>query len=195
MCHLITVRKRKQKRHWKFCSISMYCLRHPWYPEYMFMMTSKIQRTLCWSIVYLLPKFNANPSITAWVIPLTNKQTNKQTDRQTDRQTRGYKYFTKHKPHACPAESPLGSNGMVPSTAAWRYLQPARSIPSLSFGDRNAQHVFVTGDLDLWPWHSNSSERAKCLRCEFGANPFSMVPEIFYSQRKEQKKQKCYTQR
>ena len=55
------------------------------------------------------------------------------------------------------AEITPGSDGMVPSAAAWRYLHRACSIPSLPGGDGSAQRVFVPGDLDLW--HSNSSKR------------------------------------
>jgi len=41
------------------------------------------------------------------------------------------KCFTKYKPHAGHRNYPHGSDGMVPSAAAWHYLQRARSIPSL----------------------------------------------------------------
>ena len=69
------------------------------------------------------------------------------------------------------AEITPGSDGMVPSATALRHLQPARSMPSLPRGDALEWKArFVPDDLDLWPWHSNSSERDQTrLPCEFGA--------------------------
>jgi len=42
-----------------------------------------------------------------------------------------------------------GSDGMVPSAHARRYLQSARSIPSLPGVTRVHNAFFVPGDLDL----------------------------------------------
>jgi len=43
---------------------------------------------------------------------------------------------------------------------ARRYLQLGRSIPSTVRGcSECTARFFVPGDLDLWPWHSNSYER------------------------------------
>jgi len=39
--------------------------------------------------------------------------------------------------------------------------------------------VFVPGDLDLWPWHSESSKQASRLPCEFGTNVFSGSGDIW----------------
>jgi len=51
---------------------------------------------------------------------------------------------------------------------------------------------FVPGDLDLWPWHSNSSERGtKHIFPVNLAQIRSAVPEIFYSQTNK-KKQKSH---
>ena len=44
---------------------------------------------------------------------------------------------------------PPGSDGMVPSAGALRYLQRARFISSLPGSDGSAQRIFVPGDLDL----------------------------------------------
>jgi len=57
------------------------------------------------------------------------------------------------------AEIVPGSDGMVPSAAAWRHLQQARSIPTLPGVTGVHSAFFVPSDLDLWPWHSKSSER------------------------------------
>jgi len=52
--------------------------------------------------------------------------------------------------------------------------------------DGSAQHVFVPGDLDLWPWHSNSSERGtKHVLNVNLAQIRSVVPEIFEAQTKK----------
>jgi len=46
---------------------------------------------------------------------------------------------------------------------------------------------FVPGDLDLWPWPSNSSERGtKHLPWDFGTNPFSGSWDISYTNKKPQ---------
>jgi len=53
-----------------------------------------------------------------------------------------------------PPKSPPGSDGMVPSAgAASRYLQQARSIPSMPgvMGVHNAFLSLVTLTFDLWP--------------------------------------------
>jgi len=72
------------------------------------------------------------------------------------------KMFTKHKPHTghnvdhtCPRclciPITTGSDGMVPSADARRYA---------IFSERVTVHFsLVTLIFDLWPWHSNSSER------------------------------------
>jgi len=91
------------------------------------------------------------------------------------------------------AEITPGSDGMIPSAAAWRYLRRARSMPSLSGGDGSVQRVFVPGDLDLLPWHSNSSNRG--TKHVFPVNLAQIrlaVPEIFRTQTKNQK---CHRQR
>jgi len=89
-----------------------------------------------------------------------------------------------------------GSDGMVPSAAAWCCLQWAHYNASCSRmdylfvagGDGSAQHVFVPGDLDLWPWHSYSSEwGTKHVFHVNLAQIHSAVPEIFDSQTKKNK--------
>jgi len=80
---------------------------------------------------------------------------------------------------------------MVPSAAKWRYLQPARSIPSPPrvIGVNSA--FPIPGDLDLWPLTlAFKLIRAKDLTplpCEFGAIR-SAIPEIFNSQTIKNKK-------
>ena len=68
-----------------------------------------------------------------------------------------------------------GSDGMVPSAAAWRCLQRACSIPSLLGRWECTAH--------FCPWHSNSSERrTKHIFPVNLAQIHSAVPEIFDSQ-------------
>ena len=76
-----------------------------------------------------------------------------------------------------------GSNRMVPSAGAWRHFQPARSIPSLPGVMAVQSAVFVPGELDLWPWHSNSSERG--TKRKFGANSFSFFRDIWFTSKKQ----------
>jgi len=84
---------------------------------------------------------------------------------------------------------------MVPSAAAWRYLQRTRSIPSLRGGVMGVHSAFfVSGDLGLWPLHSNSSERG--TQHVFPVNLAQIrtaVPEIFHSQTKWKKWKKSQT--
>jgi len=63
--------------------------------------------------------------------------------------------FTKHKLYAAALCTPItsGIDGMVPSAAAWRYLQPARYNAFSMVGNL----PLVTLTFDLWSWHSNSS--------------------------------------
>jgi len=81
-----------------------------------------------------------------------------------------------------------GSDRIVPSAAAWRHLQPAHSI-LLQLGVMAVQSTFfLPGDLDLWPWHSNSSERG--TKHVFPVNLVqirSAVPEIFDPQAEKNK--------
>jgi len=60
-------------------------------------------------------------------------------------------HFT-HAVCALTSSPPPGSNGMVLSATEWRYLQRAH------YNAFSVWRKFVPGDLDLWPWHSNSSE-------------------------------------
>jgi len=96
---------------------------------------------------------------------------------------------------ACKAaEITPGSDGMVPSVAAWRYLQRARSIPSLPGGAGRGQRVFVPGDLGLWPWKSSLSERG--TKHIFSANVVricTVVLEIFHTQIKNKTKKRKVT--
>jgi len=90
---------------------------------------------------------------------------------------------TNHMQPSCALPSPPGNDGMVPSAAAWRYLQHVR-YNAFSMG-RN----FVPGDLYLWPWHSNSSERG--TKHVFHVNLMqirSAVSDIFHTQRNKNKK-------
>jgi len=78
---------------------------------------------------------------------------------------------------------------MVPSAGAWRYLQRARSIPSLPAVMGAHSTFFVPVELDLWPWHSNSSERrTKHVLPVNLAQVRSVVPEILEAQTKKNKK-------
>ena len=55
-------------------------------------------------------------------------------------------------------------------------------------GDGSAQHIFDPGDFDLWPWHSDSSERG--TKQVFPVNLTqicSAVPEIFDSRTNKEK--------
>ena len=84
--------------------------------------------------------------------------------------------------HTSPVHSHHpGSDTMVPSAAAWRYLQRTH-YNAFTMGRK-----FVHGDLnlDLWPWHSNSSKRGTKHICEFGPNPFSSSRDISYTNKQE----------
>jgi len=90
--------------------------------------------------------------------------------------------FTKHRPHASRRNHPLQQrrNGSV-CWCVMLYLQRVRSIPSLP-GVMEVQSAFlflVTLTFDLWPWHSNSSERGTkhVFHVNF-AQIRSAVPEI-----------------
>ena len=92
------------------------------------------------------------------------------------------------------AEITPGSDGMVPSAAAWRYLQ--RSILSLPGWWLCAARFLslVTLSFDLWPWNSNLSERG--TKHVFPVNLAqirSAVPDILDSQTKKTNKQKSQT--
>jgi len=58
-----------------------------------------------------------------------------------------------------PAKTPLASDQIEAPAACVRYLQRGRSISSTPRGCCECTARFGPGDLDLWPWHSNSSER------------------------------------
>jgi len=61
------------------------------------------------------------------------------------------------------------------------------TIPSLPGVMRVHSAFFVPGDLDRWPWHSNSSERG--TKHVFPLNLVQIrlaVPEIFDSQTKKE---------
>ena len=83
-----------------------------------------------------------------------------------------------------------GSDGMVPSAAAWCCLQRACSIPSLPGGDGSAQHVFCP----WWPWPLTLAFKLvrasdqTCLPCEFGANPFSGSRDIWLTNKWKKQK-------
>jgi len=74
----------------------------------------------------------------------------------------------------CALPSPTGSDGMVPSVAAWRYLQRARYNP-FSMG-RNFVPGALTFDLDVQLVRARDQTR---LPCEFGANLFSGSRDIY----------------
>jgi len=68
------------------------------------------------------------------------------------------------------AEVTPGSDGMIPSAAAWRHLQRARYNASCSKTDHSVAAEgwcqfttrclsLVTLTFDLWPWHWNMSQR------------------------------------
>jgi len=83
----------------------------------------------------------------------------------------------------CALPSPTGSDGMVSSAAARRYLQRAR-YNAFSMGRK-----FVAGDHDLWPWHLHLSKwRTKHVFfvCEFGAHLFSRSWDISYTNKQKQ---------
>jgi len=94
------------------------------------------------------------------------------------------------------AEITPGSDEMVPSAAAWRHLQRARSIPSLAGSRKWASRFFVPGDLDLWPltltFNLVRARDKTRLPCEFGAIRFQPFPRYL---RHKQKKTKTYRQR
>jgi len=64
----------------------------------------------------------------------------------------GRSHFTRA---VCVLPSPPGSNEMVPSAAAWRYLQRVH-YNAFSWV---ANLSLVTFTFDFWPWRSNLSER------------------------------------
>jgi len=69
------------------------------------------------------------------------------------------------------------SDGMVPSAAAWRYLQRAR-YNAFSVGRK-----FVPRDLDLWPL----TLAFKLVRARDQTQIRSAVPEIFHTETNKQK--------
>ena len=92
-----------------------------------------------------------------------------------------------HHTQAAPKWPPPGSDGMIPSAAAGRYLQRAHYHTSCNRtghsvdagGDGSAQRFFVPGDLDLWPLTKHFR-----VPCEFDANPFSASPDIWFTYKK-----------
>ena len=62
------------------------------------------------------------------------------------------------------------------------------TIPLLPGGDGSAQHVICPSDLDLWPWHSNSSKRGTTHIFPVNlVQIHSAVPKVFDSQTKKDK--------
>jgi len=62
------------------------------------------------------------------------------------------------------------------------------------WGIRWKPHFFVPGDLDLWPWHSNSSKRrTKHVVPVNLAQIRSSVLEIFHTQKSHSAKKQRYT--
>ena len=103
-----------------------------------------------------------------------------------------------NKPHAgCNIDHTLPALG-TPITPRQRRNGPvcccmmlfaASALQCISMGRK-----FVAGDLDIWPWHSNSSERG--TKHVFHANLaqiHSAVPEIFHTQTNKQTSQKNRT--
>ena len=85
------------------------------------------------------------------------------------------------------------SYAMVPSAAAWGYLQPTRSIPSLSgvMGVRSTFLSLVTLTFDIWPWHSNSSERGTKPACLWiWSKSVQRFPRYLIRKQKQTNKQK-----
>jgi len=92
--------------------------------------------------------------------------------------------FIKRKPHAgCQNHTP-GNDRMVPSAAAWHYLQWECSIPSLLGYTAH----FCPGGLDLSPltltFKPVQARDQTHLPCEFGANAFSRSRDIWFTNRK-----------
>jgi len=92
-----------------------------------------------------------------------------------------------------------GSDGMVPSAAAWRCLQQAHTIRMLPgvMGVHGASFVPVTLIFDLWPWHSNTSKQGTkhvspvnlCKSVQLFRRYFSDEQKTNKKKQKKQKKQ------
>jgi len=105
-------------------------------------------------------------------------------------------YQTQHRNQA-PEITP-GMDWMVFSIAAAAApcLQRAytNTIRMLSRVSAALSAFFVPGDLDLWPWHSNSSKQeTKHVLSVNLAQMCSAVPEIFDAQTKWKKMKKSQT--
>jgi len=90
-----------------------------------------------------------------------------------------------------PTEITPGSDGMVPPAAAWRYLQPARSIASLP-GEwectaRFLSLVTLTFDLDIQTRPIEGPNTSSLRIANLAQSRGSAVPEIF--DHKQTKKQ------
>jgi len=92
-------------------------------------------------------------------------------DGQTDRQTSSSAMVT------CSKQSnKLEANDVLPNILTAHRPPKGPKMPFLSL---------VTLTFDVWPSHSNSSDRGtKHLFCEFGANPFSDSRDISYTNNK-----------
>jgi len=110
-----------------------------------------------------------------------------------------WRCFTKHGPHASGHKRALLSpryprrshNGPVSCCTFAAY--GARVTMLCQWGWLGSFHSFVPGDLELWPWHSNSSERGtKHVFPVISAQIRSAVPEIFEWQKK-QENNTCHT--
>jgi len=104
------------------------------------------------------------------------------------------KTFTKQTasrpPSTCTPVTPSpGCDGMVPSPGGWRHLQCTEYMRTEYAMPYNALSMGMkspSGDLDLWPWHSNSSERGNVFPVNL-VQIRSAVPEIFDSHTKNEK--------
>jgi len=77
-----------------------------------------------------------------------------------------------------------GCDGMVPSAAGCRHLQ--RSAYATPYNALSMGRKTPCVDLDLWPWHSNSSERGtKHVFPVYLTQIRSAVPETFHTQTKK----------
>jgi len=81
-----------------------------------------------------------------------------------------------------------GGNGSVQRLVSWSLTSLFSTNMAIS-ETRVYSAFFVPGDIDLWPWHSNLSERGtKHVLHVNLAQIRSAVPEIFDSQTKKQTK-------
>ena len=98
-----------------------------------------------------------------------------------------YQTYTTHKPpSACTPVTP-GCDAMVPSPAACGLQRTAHTLQCIVNGNDSAVFPsFIPGDLDLWPWHSNSFERG--TKHVFGTNLFSHSRHISLTNKKKTEK-------